>query len=98
MIDLVAPFDSPQTWVPPVHPLAPELLSVLRKRGSAPAPLWAVINELANAPNPDSRAQRRCWRLRYLGALSALIRARIVFRHGALIASHDFAFMPKPRS
>jgi hypothetical protein len=35
--------------------------------------------------------------LRYLAALGLLVKARLLSRHNGLVASRDFAFMPKPR-
>ncbi len=80
------------------HPLAPEIMDAVRQRGPTPVGLWRVINGLANARNPDYRARRRCWRLRYWGAVRELLKAKLLFRHGALICTSDFATPPKPRT
>lgn len=80
------------------HPLAATVLDAVRQHGSRPVRLWRLINALANARNPEYRAMRRCWRLRYLGALGALVEARLIFRHAGLIAQSDFAIRPKART
>lgn len=80
------------------HPLAREVVDALREHGSMPVPLWRVIDRLASARNPDSRANRRCLRLRFLGALRELARAKIVHRHVGLISLKNFAFTPTRRS
>lgn len=69
----------------------------MRPYGPKPVSLWRVINGLANAQNPAFRAQRRSWRLRYWGAVRELRRARLLVRHGPLIALSDFATKPKAR-
>jgi len=74
-----------------------EVTRALRQHGPAPVASWRVVNGLADARDPDSRAQRRCLRLRYLGALRDLVRAKIVYRHVGLIALQDFALRPKRR-
>ena len=68
----------------------------MRQRGPKPVVLWSLINSLANARNPDYRAVRRCWRLRYWGACRELFRVRLLFRHGGQIALSDFATSPRP--
>jgi len=99
---LVAPPSAPQVDTPTLagvqHPLAPEFMQAMRQRGPAPVSLWCVVNGLADARNPDYRARRRCWRLRYWGAVLELLRARFLFRHGPLIALSDFARRPRPKS
>ena len=69
----------------------------MRQHGKNPVGLWRVVNGLANTRNPDSRARRRCWRLRYLCAFRELLRAGALVRHGPLIALQDFATRPRPR-
>jgi len=95
MFDIVAPASSPQVYVPPLggvqHPLAPAVMDAVRKQGSTPVGLWKIVNSLASARNPNSRAQRRCWRLRFLGALRELLKAKLLHRHGSFIAAKDFA-------
>jgi len=78
------------------HPLAGEVLNAVRQHGAKPVPLWRLINSLAVARQPDYRARLRCWRLRYWGALLELLRAKLLWRHGDLICSRDFAIHPKP--
>jgi hypothetical protein len=101
IFDIIAPESAPQTYVPPLggvaHPLAGEVLAAMRQHGKNPVGLWRVVNGLANARNPDSRARRRCWRLRYLCAFRELLRAGALVRHGPLIALQDFATRPRPR-
>jgi hypothetical protein len=80
------------------HPLAPEVMAAVRQHGPAPIGLWRVINGLANARNPDYRARRRCWRLRFWGAVRQLLKAKLLFRHGPLIATRDFAFKPERKT
>lgn len=98
---IVAPTSAPQTnpltQAGILHPLAGEVLNALHKHGSAPVGLWKLINILAAGKNPDYRARRRCWRLRYWGAIRALLGAKLLYRHGALIARANFAIKPKPR-
>jgi hypothetical protein len=97
---VIAPLIAPQTGAPLLggvqHPLAPEVMAAVRPHGLTPVGLWRVINGLANARNPDYRARRRCWRLRYWGACRELLRAKLLFRHGPLIALSDFATRPRP--
>lgn len=96
---VIAPTASPQVYVPPLgtvqHPLAGK---VMRQLGPKPTSLWRLINKLAAAEHPDHRARHRCWRLRYLGAVRELCCAKLLFRHRGLIATRDFAFMPRSRS
>lgn len=80
-----------------LHPLAGEVLNAMRQHGSAPIGLWKLINKMACAQRPDHRARHRCWRLRYAGAIRELCRAKLMFRHRGLIATCDFAYMPKRR-
>ncbi len=103
MIDIViAPLSAPQVFTAPLggvqHPLAPEVMAAVRQRGPKPVVLWSLINSLANARNPDYRAVRRCWRLRYWGAVRELLKTKLLFRHGPLIATRDFAFKPEPKT
>jgi hypothetical protein len=97
---VIAPLNAPQVYVPPLngveHPLAPEVMNAMLRYGSRPVSLWKVINGLAKAQNPDSRAQRRSWRLRYLCALRELLRFKVLYRHGSQIATVQFA--PRPRA
>ena len=72
-------------------------MEAMRQRGTTPVGLWKIINALAKAENPDHRAQRRCWQLRFWGACRELRKAGLLFRHGPLIATSRFATMPKPR-
>lgn len=99
---VIAPESAPQIYRPPLngveHPLAPEVMSAVLRHGSRPVSLWKSVNSLANAQNPDSRARRRSWRLRYLCALRELLRAGVLFRHGPLIATSNFATRPRPKS
>jgi hypothetical protein len=99
---IIAPESAPQTYVSPLggveHPLAPQVMQAMRQHGKNPVGLWKIVNSLANAKKPDSRARRRCWRLRYWGACRELRKAKLLFRHGSLIATSDFAIRPKPRS
>jgi hypothetical protein len=78
------------------HPLAGKVLNTVRQHGSTPANLWRVINTLADAENPDYRARRRCWRLRYWGAIRELLKAKLLFRHGPLISTSEFAVPKSP--
>jgi hypothetical protein len=80
------------------HPLAPEVMDAMCQHGPAPIGLWHVINHLADARKPDYRARRRCWRLRFWGACRELLRAKLLFRHGPLIAPSEFATKPRPRT
>jgi len=73
-------------------------MAIMRQRGPTPVSLWHVINGLANARNPNSRARRRCLRLCFWGAIRELSMAGLLFRHGPLIALARFATMPKPRT
>lgn len=68
------------------------------RHGSGPVSLWKLVNSLANAQNPDSRARRRSWRLRYLCACRELLRFKVLYRHAGHIATANFATRPKPRS
>jgi hypothetical protein len=98
---LIAPHDRPQVYAPPLngveHPLAPQVVSALKKHGKQPVSFWRIINTLANQQSPTSRAHRRSWRLRFLCAIRELTRAGVLFRRGALIATTDFAIPAKPR-
>ncbi len=102
IFDIIAPESAPQTYVPPLgsvqHPLASEVMDVMRQRGPVPVGLWRVINGLANARNPDSRTRRRCWRLRFWGACRELLNAKLLYRHRRLIATTDFAFKPERKT
>jgi len=102
VFDIIAPKTAPQVYVAPLngveHPLAPEVMNAIIRHGSRPVSLWGIINALANAQNPDSRARRRSWRLRYLCALRELLRAGVLFRHGPLVATSNFATRPRPKS
>jgi hypothetical protein len=73
-------------------------MDAMRRRGPSPVRLWRIINNLADARTPDSRPQRRCWRLRYWGAVRELVRVRLLFRHGPFVATQDFALTPRSRS
>lgn len=101
-MNVIAPTTAPQVHVLALagiqHPLAGEVLNALRPYGQTPVSLWKIINSLADARQPGSRTMRRCWRLRYWGAVRELRRAGLLFRHGSLIALKDFATKPKPRS
>lgn len=68
------------------------------RHGSRPVDLWKVINGLANAHQPQGRDQRRCLRLRFWGAVRELLKARVLFRHGSLIATVNFAIRPRSKS
>jgi hypothetical protein len=68
------------------------------RHGNGPISLWKLVNSLANAQNPDSRAHRRSWRLRYLCACRELLRFKVLYRHGGEIATSNFPTRPKPRS
>ncbi len=72
-------------------------MHAVRQHGNSPVNLWCVVNSLADARQPDYRARRRCWRLRYLCAVRELLRAGALVRHGPLIALQDFATRPRPR-
>ena len=93
-----APPVNPLTAAGVEHPLAQEVMAAVRQHGPTPVALWKLINSLANARNPDYRARRRCWRLRYWGACRELLKAKLLVRHGPLIAPSEFACRPKPRS
>lgn len=80
------------------HPLAPEVMDAMRQRGPAPVRLWEIINVLADARQPDSRARRRCWRLSYLGACRELSKAGLLFRRGPIIAAARFAILAKTKT
>jgi len=99
---IIAPVSAPQIHTPPLggveHPLAGEVFNAVRQRGPAPVGLWKIINLLANAKQPDSRTMRRCWWLHFWGACRELFHADVLFRHGSLIASSNFATTPMPRS
>jgi hypothetical protein len=69
-------------------------MGAVRKHGPTPVSIWRIINVIANARQPDSRAQRRRWRLRYLGAIHELLHGGVLFRHGAFIATTEFATIP----
>jgi hypothetical protein len=101
MFDIIAPETAPQVYTPPFdgvqHPLAPEVVAAVSKNGKQPVSFWRVINTLANEQNAKSRAHRRSWRLRYLCAVRELARAGVLFRHGSLISTSDFATTPRPR-
>lgn len=73
-------------------------MQVMRERGPAPIALWKLVNSLSDARRPDSRARRRCWRLRYWGACRELRKAGFLYRHRGLIATRDFAFKPKSKT
>ena len=102
MFDLIAPVTAPQAFTPALcgvqHPLAPKVMDAIRQRGPSPVGLWKIINALAKAENPDCRSQRWCWQLRFWGAVRELGKAKLLFRHGALIATRDFAYKPKART
>jgi len=99
---IIAPLNAAQVYVPPFngveHPLAPAVMNALLRYGSGPVSLWKIVNLLANAQNPDSRAHRRSWRIRYLCACRELLRFGVLHRHGALIATSNFATRPRPRA
>jgi hypothetical protein len=80
------------------HPLAGEVLNAVRQHGAIPVRLWGLINSLAVARPPDYRARLRCWRLRYWGAVRELLKAKLLYRHGPIICSTDFATRPKSGS
>jgi len=73
---IIAPLTAPQTCLPPLagveHPLAAQVMDVVRQNGNSPVGLWKVINGLSKARNPDHRARLRCWRLRFWGAVREL--------------------------
>lgn len=98
---VIAPLNAPQVFVPPLngveHPLAPEVMNAMLRYGSRPVGLWSLINGIANARQTRGRAQRRCLRLRLWGAVRELLKFRVLFRHGPLIATVNFAFRPKPK-
>lgn len=102
IFDIVAPESAPQVYLPPLagvqHPLAAQIVDALRQHGNSPVGLWKLINALADTRQPDSRARRRCWRLRYWGACRELLKAKLLFRHGGEIATSNFATRPRPRS
>jgi len=102
VFDIVGPITAPQRFIAPLagvqHPLAPAVADAVRRHGSSPISLWKVINGLANAQNPASRALRRSWRLRYLCACRELLRFKVLYRHGPLIAVSNFATHPRPKS
>lgn len=102
MFDIIAPLDAPQVYTPPLagveHPLAPEVMQAMRQHGKNPVGLWRVINGLAKARQPQGRDQRRCLCLRFWGAVRELLRFKVLYRHGPLIATSNFATRPKPRS
>jgi hypothetical protein len=102
VFDIVAPDSAPQVYIPSLggvaHPLAPEVMQVMRERGPAPIALWKLVNSLSDARRPDSRARRRCWRLRYWGACRELRKAGLLYRHRGLISTRDFGSKPKPKT
>lgn len=73
-------------------------MQAMQQHGKNPAGLWKLINCLAKARQPRSRDQRRCLCLRFWGAVRELLRFRVLYRHGPLIATSNFATRPKPRS
>ena len=99
---LIAPESAPQVYAPGwngvAHPLASEVMNAMLRYGSRPVSLWRVISGLANARQPHGRAQRRCLRLRFWGAVRELLKFRVLFRHGPLIATVNFAIRPRPKS
>jgi hypothetical protein len=99
---IIAPDSAPQVFTPPLggvaHPLAAEVMRAMRQYGKNPVGLWKVINGLAKAHRPQGRAQRRCLCLRFWGAVRELLRFRVLFRHGPLIATWNFPTRPRPRS
>ena len=99
---VIAPLNAPQVYVPPLngveHPLAPEVMNAMLRYGNRPVGLWKIVNLLANAQNPASRALRRSWRLRYLCACRELLRFKVIYRHGGHIATSNFATRPRPKS
>ena len=70
----------------------------MSQHGKNPVGLWKVINGLAKARQPEARAQRRCLCLRFWGACRELLRFRVLYRHGPLIATSNFPTRPRPRS
>ena len=101
MLDIIAPESALQIYTPPLngvqHPLAPQFVAALRHHGVVPVNQWRIVNSLARAQKPDSRIQIRCLRLRFLGAVRELVRAKVVYRHSGLIALRDFGFTPRSR-
>jgi hypothetical protein len=99
---IIAPVDRPQVDALALadiqHPLAPKIMDAMRQRGPTPVGLWKLINGLAKAENPDSRARRRCWQLRFWGAVRELWKVELLYRHRGLIATRDFAFKPRPKA
>lgn len=67
----------------------------MSQHGKNPVGLWKVINGLARARQPQSRDQRRCLCLRFWGAVRELLRFKVLYRHGPLIALQDFATRPR---
>lgn len=70
----------------------------MRRHGPAPVSLWRVLDALAKARQPDSRAHLRYWRLRYWRAVRVLLGAGLLRRHGRLIATLEFPIRPKLRA
>ena len=101
MFDIVCPASAPQVYRPPwggvQHRHAPLVMDTLRKQNGAPVGLWRLINQLASTQQPAYRSQRRFTCMSFWIAIRELIRAKLIFRHGSLIATRDFAFKPKPR-
>jgi hypothetical protein len=99
---VIAPLNAPQVYVPPLggvqHPLAPEVMNAMLRYGSRAVGLWRLINSVASAREPHGRDQRRCLRLRLWGAVRELLKFRVLFRHGPLIATVNFSFRPRPKS
>src|SRR5439155_8711271 len=98
---LIAPSNAQQVAAPALggvaHPLAGTVFDAVLRHGNMPVALWKIVNSLADLQNPDSRAHRRSWRLRYLCALRELLRAGVLVRHGPLVATSNFPTRPKPR-
>jgi hypothetical protein len=80
------------------HELAPAVMEAVRKHGPGPVQLWRVVNALADAQQPNSRARRRFWRRSLLPAITELTRAGVLFRQGPLISLSDFMTSLRPRS
>ncbi len=74
-------FNQPPTpTLPPrLNPDDEQILEVVRERRIAP--IWSVLNGLADQKAPRSRADRRELTLRFWERLRRLFRLRVVFRH-----------------
>src|SRR6266446_3083496 len=87
---ICAPASAPQLHNPPAEParsprldrLDSEIVEAIGENGRYGAPIWAILNWIADAQNPACRAEARSLRLELWQRLRRLLRVGLVFRFG----------------